>query len=72
MASLPDPAAPKGFPVLVVHGTDDAMIAVAKARASRDLLRTLDVDLSYREFPMGHEIRPPALQVLREWLEGLF
>ena len=71
VASLPDPEAPRGFPVLVVHGTDDTMIAVSKARASRDLLRTLDVDLSYREFPMGHEIHPPALQVLREWLEGL-
>ena len=59
----------EGFPTLVVHGTEDPMIPVERGRESRDRLRDLGVALSYREFEMGHEIRPEALQALVEWLE---
>jgi len=58
-----------GFPTLVVHGTRDAMIEVERARESRELLRPFGVALTYREFDMGHEIRPDALRVILRWLD---
>ena len=58
-----------GMPVLVQHGTADEMIGVARARESRDLLAARGVGLTYREYEMGHEIRPEALRDLVSWLE---
>jgi phospholipase/carboxylesterase len=58
-----------GMPVFVQHGTADEMISVARARESRDLLVARGVGLTYREYDMGHEIRPEALRDLVTWLE---
>jgi len=66
---LPRTPAQEGFPVLVVHGTQDPMLAVDKARESRELLRPFGVAITYREFDMGHEIRPEALRVILKWLD---
>jgi phospholipase/carboxylesterase len=55
---------------LVVHGTQDPMIDVARARESRDTLTRLGVPLVYREFEMGHEIVPDALREIVGWLES--
>lgn len=56
------------LPVLVVHGDQDNMVPVDRARESREALRPYGVRLTYREFPMGHEIRPQALELLRGWI----
>ncbi len=58
-----------GLPVLIVHGTRDAMLEIERARESRELLRPFGVALTYREFDMGHEIRPDALRVILRWLD---
>jgi phospholipase/carboxylesterase len=57
-----------GLPVLVIHGKQDPTIAVEAARESRQRLESFGVDLTYREFDMGHELRPPAVELLRDWL----
>jgi len=57
------------LPVLVIHGTADPMIDVERARESREALRRFGVGITYREFDMGHEIRPEALRVILRWLE---
>lgn len=57
------------FPVLVIHGTRDNRIEVERARESREALRPFGVSLTYREFDMGHEIRPDALKVVLQWLD---
>jgi predicted esterase len=49
---------------LVIHGTKDSMISIDRARESRDALAKLGVSASYREYEMGHEINPDALQQL--------
>ncbi len=54
--------------VLMLHGTEDRMIEVERARESRERLRPFGVRLQYREFPMAHEIRPEALRTLEHWL----
>ncbi len=66
LATLPEH---EGFPTLIVHGTRDAMLDVERARESRELVRRFGVALTYREFDMGHEIRPDALRVILRWLD---
>ena len=67
--SIPAQPAHKELPALVVHGSDDPMIPIARAYASRDALLGLGVPTVFREYPMGHEIRPEALREIVRWLE---
>jgi phospholipase/carboxylesterase len=57
------------LPTLVQHGTQDPMIEVDRARSSVETLRQLKVPLTFREYEMGHEIRPRSLADLSAWLE---
>lgn len=68
-AALPKHPQLRELPVLEVHGTEDPMIPIARARETRDALTDLGVELTYREFSMGHEIQPEALRVVVDWLE---
>ncbi len=45
------------------------MISIDLAHESRDALAKLGVPASYREYEMGHEISPDALQQLTSWLD---
>lgn len=49
-------------PALILHGRQDAVVPIAKARETRDVLTARGVDLTYQEFDMGHEVAPAALQ----------
>lgn len=66
---IPAQPAHRELPALVVHGSDDPMIPVARAYASRDALLRLGVPVVFREYAMGHEIRPDALREIMRWLE---
>jgi phospholipase/carboxylesterase len=57
-------------PLLVMHGTNDPMISVDRARESRERLQSLGANLTYREYPMAHEIAAPALRELLGWTES--
>jgi phospholipase/carboxylesterase len=57
------------LPTLIQHGTQDGQIAVARARDSVARLRELKVPLTFKEYEMGHEIRPRELYDLSAWLE---
>jgi len=57
-----------GFPFLVVHGTSDMVLPITYGRASRGLLSSLAVDLTYHEYPMGHEVSQQSLGDVTTWL----
>jgi phospholipase/carboxylesterase len=59
----------QSLPTLVQHGTQDSMIEVERARHSVETLRHARIPLTYREYEMGHEIRPRSLSDLSAWLE---
>ena len=61
-------AAVKGRPVLHTHGTVDPLIPIADARATRGLLEELEVDLSWREYDMAHQIDEDCLRDLIDWI----
>jgi phospholipase/carboxylesterase len=59
----------QSLPTLVQHGTEDHMIEITRARDSVEKLRELRLPLTYREYEMGHEIRPRSLVDLSGWLQ---
>ncbi len=57
------------LPALVIHGSQDPMVSIDRAYASRDALLSLGVPTVFREYEMGHEIQPDALREVVSWLE---
>ena len=66
---LPQPDRDFPFPpVLIVHGKQDQVVPLASARQAREELTKIDISVQYQEFNMGHEIQPPALDLMREFI----
>ena len=63
-----DAASVQGLKVFMAHGRFDPVIPIAQARASRDLLLPLGLDLRYKEYDMPHAIAQPCLEDLDAWL----
>lgn len=59
----------KGMPILVVHGTEDQLLPLHYGWNVRDRLSALPVDLTYREYPMGHEVTAQSLADVVAWLK---
>lgn len=68
MEGEPDREALTGKPVLVTHGLYDPVLPVESGRAARDYLKALPVELTYREYPMGHEVSAGSLRDVTDWL----
>lgn len=64
----PDPSALAGKPVLVMHGLYDQVLPIENGRGARDYLGALPVELTYREYPMGHEVSAESLRDFTAWL----
>lgn len=62
------PEAMRSIPVLVIHGQHDPVLLIDHGHAIRDRLATLPVDLTYREYAMGHEVTPESLADVVTWL----
>ena len=60
----------EGFPILVVHGIDDTVLPINHGRASRQLLASLPVELTYHEYPIGHEVSQESLADVSSWLSA--
>lgn len=57
------------IPFLVVHGLYDNVLPVANGRISENWLKEHVDTLTYREYPMGHEINAEALDMIKQWLQ---
>lgn len=55
-------------PIWMAHGTQDEMVAPARAEASRDTLLTLGYPVEWRSYPMGHSVCLPEMHDLQRWL----
>jgi phospholipase/carboxylesterase len=58
-----------GLPIFVAHGSRDMLIPISQGRDARARLSELPVDLTYREYDMGHEISYESLKDITEWLK---
>jgi phospholipase/carboxylesterase len=66
--AMASPQSLEGLPILLVHGTADTVLPIHHARASRKLLSSLPVELTYHEYPMGHEVSQGSLNDVVRWL----
>lgn len=64
----PDEEAVAGKPILVTHGIYDPVLPVENGRSVRDYLSELPVELTYREYPMAHEVSMESLRDVTQWL----
>ena len=64
----PDREALTGKPVLLTHGLYDPVIPIEQGRAASEYLGALPVALTYREYPMGHEVSAESLRDVTGWL----
>lgn len=70
---LPQAASPEAMrdvPVLVVHGAADPILPIHHGRAIRDRLAALPVRLTYKEYPMGHQVTEESLADVTAWLRA--
>ncbi len=56
------------LPVLVTHGVYDSVLPIEHGRAIRKNLAELPVELTYREYAMGHEVNLDSLKDASAWL----
>jgi phospholipase/carboxylesterase len=70
VAAAGDPEELKRLDVFMTHGAFDNVIPVAAGRACRDQLEKLGVAITYREYPMAHEVSIDALRDVAAWLKG--
>ena len=59
----------KSLPFLVVHGLYDDVLAVEKGREAGNWLKANVADITYREYPMAHQIDDNAFAVVSAWLK---
>lgn len=57
-----------GKPIMIVHGTLDDKLRIDYARSARDTLAPFGFDISYKEYPMRHQISPQTLADVSAWL----
>lgn len=58
-------------PVMATHGTVDPTIPVEMARQAGKILAAAGVQVTYREYPMGHHVTPESMQAVQEFLRGV-
>jgi phospholipase/carboxylesterase len=58
-----------GLPIFVAHGSRDMLIPIDHGRDARAKLSQLPVELTYREYDMGHEVSYDSLRDIAEWLK---
>ena len=61
-------AANADVPIFLAHGTQDEMIPLPRAAASRDALAALGYAVEWHPYPMGHSVCAPEVQDVQRWL----
>jgi phospholipase/carboxylesterase len=55
-------------PILFCHGSADELVPAARGRAACDELTAGGRPVEWREFPIGHEVSMPEIQLVADWL----
>ena len=57
------------LPVLCLHGSQDEVVPPFMGRAAHDALAAQGVPVTWREYPMGHEVLPEQIRDIGDWLQ---
>jgi phospholipase/carboxylesterase len=55
-------------PIFQAHGTQDPVIPIARASASRDALKALGYDVEWHSYAMPHSVCGPEIVDMNRWL----
>jgi phospholipase/carboxylesterase len=61
-------AANADVPIFLAHGTQDPVVAIARATASRDALTALGYDVEWHAYPMPHAVCAQEIADVNRWL----
>jgi phospholipase/carboxylesterase len=59
------------LPILMAHGSEDPIIPLAHADASRRVLEREGYAVNWHVYPMAHAVCAPEIRAIGEWLDGL-
>jgi len=62
-------ASRRQLPVLCLHGSQDDVVPPFMGRAAHDALKAQGVPVTWREYPMGHEVITEEIQDIGTWLK---
>ncbi len=58
-------------PIYMAHGSADPMIIMARAEASRDVLRGMGYKVQWHSYPMQHSLHPREIQDIGSFLRSV-
>ena len=61
-------AANKATPILMMHGSHDAVVPMALGSASREMLEELGYAVEWRQYPMAHQVCGEQIADVGSWL----
>ena len=59
-------------PIFMAHGLADPMIPIARAVTSRETLTSLNYQVEWHEYPMGHQVCPEEIADMSAWLNRIY
>jgi phospholipase/carboxylesterase len=62
----------RDLPILMCHGTQDAVVSVELGQLSRDVLKEHGYEVEWHAYPMGHEVCMPEIARVAQWLQGVY
>lgn len=68
LLKLAPPEQLKNFPIFVSHGLHDQILPIQNGRESEARLRELQLNVTYKEYPMAHQISDTCLSDISTWL----
>jgi phospholipase/carboxylesterase len=65
-------AANKNIPIFMAHGTEDPIVPIDLAKASRDTLKSSGYSVRWTDYPMPHAVCIEEIVAIGEWLVQRF
>ena len=59
-------------PIFMAHGLADPMIPIARAVTSRETLTSLNYQVEWHEYGMGHQVCPEEIADIAQWLNRCY
>ena len=65
---LADEAKHTGINIFMAHGNQDNVVPYSAGRSAFEVLTAHNMDVSWQEYPMAHQVCAEELQAIRHWL----
>jgi phospholipase/carboxylesterase len=59
-------------PIFLAHGLSDPMIPITRAITSREALLSLNYQVQWYEYAMGHQVCPQEIVDIAQWLNQIY